>query len=112
MHTDLCERLLKGEDALSVIGLGYVGLPLAMAFAAYMPVVGFDLDRLKIEGYLAGKDPTREVGDDAIRTTSVKFSANPADLRSARFHIVAVPTPTYADHTPDLSAQTGGCSGP
>lgn len=102
MHTDLCKRLLKGEEALSVIGLGYVGLPLAMAFAEHMPVVGFDLDRLKIEGYLAGKDPTREVGDDAIRTASVRFTANPADLRSARFHIVAVPTPTYADHTPDL----------
>ena len=102
MHTDLCERLLKGEETLSVIGLGYVGLPLAMAFAEHMPVVGFDLDRLKIEKYRAGKDPTREVGDDAIRTTSVKFTANPADLRSARFHIVAVPTPTHADHTPDL----------
>ena len=107
MHTDLCERLLKGEKTLSVIGLGYVGLPLAMAFAEQMPVVGFDLDRLKIEGYLAGKDPTREVGDDAIRTTSVKFTANPADLRSARFHIVAVPTPTHADQTPDLRPLIG-----
>ena len=102
MHADLCERLLNGEETLSVIGLGYVGLPLAMAFAKGMRVIGFDLDRTKIERYRAGIDPTREVGDDAIRATSVEFTEDPSELRRARFHIVAVPTPTHADHTPDL----------
>lgn len=102
MCADLCERLLNGEETLSVIGLGYVGLPLAMAFAKGMRVIGFDLDRTKIERYRAGIDPTREVGDDAIRATSVEFTEDPSELRRARFHIVAVPTPTHADHTPDL----------
>ena len=102
MYADLCERLLNGEETISVIGLGYVGLPLAIAFAEHMRVVGFDLNRRKIEMYRAGIDPTREVGDDMIRATSVEFTEDPSRLREARFHIVAVPTPTHADHTPDL----------
>ena len=102
MCADLCERLLNGEETLSVIGLGYVGLPLAIAFSEHMPVIGFDLNRHKIQAYRAGLDPTREVGDDTVRATSVEFTEDPTDLRRARFHIVAVPTPIHADHTPDL----------
>ena len=102
MHADLCERLLNGEETLSVVGLGYVGLPLAIAFSEMMHVVGFDLDRHKIEAYIAGIDPTREMGDAAVRSSLVVFTHDPTALRDAKFHIIAVPTPTYADGTPDL----------
>lgn len=72
------ERLLKGETKLSLVGLGYVGMPIAVAFARKVQVVGFDLNQAKIDLYKAGIDPTREVGDEAIRKTSVEFSADPA----------------------------------
>ena len=101
------ERLLKGETKLSLVGLGYVGMPIAVAFARKVQVVGFDLNQAKIDLYKAGIDPTREVGDEAIRKTSVEFSADPACLREASFHIVAVPTPVHEDHTPDLSPVEG-----
>ena len=101
------ERLLEGETKLSLVGLGYVGMPIAVAFARKVQVVGFDLNQAKIDLYKAGIDPTREVGDEAIRKTSVEFSADPACLREASFHIVAVPTPVHEDHTPDLSPVEG-----
>ena len=99
----LFERLIAGEEKLSVLGLGYVGMPLAVAFAKKVKVIGFDLNRKKIGVYLSGKDPTGEVGDDAIRETSMRFTSDESALLEARFHIVAVPTPIYADKTPDLS---------
>ena len=99
----LFERLIAGEEKLSVLGLGYVGMPLAVAFAKKVKVIGFDLNRKKIGVYFSGKDPTGEVGDDAIRETSMRFTSDESALLEARFHIVAVPTPIYADKTPDLS---------
>jgi len=103
----LFERLRAGEEKLSVLGLGYVGMPLAVAFAKKVKVIGFDLNREKIGVYLSGKDPTGEVEDDAIRETSMRFTSDESSLREARFHIVAVPTPIYADKTPDLSPVEG-----
>ncbi len=97
------EGLLSEKENLSVIGLGYVGMPIAVAFAKKVKVIGYDISQSKIALYKQGKDPTREVGDEIISKTSVEFTFNPADLKRARFHIVAVPTPVRDDHTPDLS---------
>lgn len=104
---DLYEKLLSGEEKLSLVGLGYVGMPIAVAFARKIKVVGFDLNEKKIELYKNGVDPTNEVGNDVIRNTKVEFTADPAKLREARFHIVAVPTPVNDDHTPDLTPVEG-----
>ena len=104
---DIYERLVAGEDKLSLVGLGYVGMPIAVAFAKKIKVVGFDLNAAKIELYKSGIDPTGEVGDEAIRSTSVEFTSDPEMLRQARFHIVAVPTPVNEDHTPDLTPVEG-----
>lgn len=99
----LYEELINKKETLSVVGLGYVGMPIAVAFARKINVIGFDLNAGKIELYKSGVDPTREVGNDAIRRTTVEFTANETKLREAKFHIVAVPTPVNADHTPDLT---------
>ena len=104
---DLYEKLLSGDEKLSVVGLGYVGMPIAVAFAKKIKVIGFDLNAAKIDLYKQGKDPTREVGDDAIKETTVDFTADPKRLREAKFHIVAVPTPVNDDHTPDLTPVEG-----
>ncbi len=105
MH--LYEGLLSGEEKLSLVGLGYVGMPIAVAFARKIKVVGFDLNEQKINLYKSGVDPTNEVGNDVIRDTKVEFTADPGKLREAKFHIVAVPTPVNDDHTPDLSPVEG-----
>ena len=98
----LYERLVHKEQKISVVGMGYVGMPIAVAFAKKTDVIGFDLNRTKIELYKSGIDPTKEVGDEAVRSASVYFTADERDLKKANFHIVAVPTPVNADHTPDL----------
>ena len=103
MAEDLYKALIKKEEKLSLIGLGYVGMPIAVAFAKKVDVIGFDLNEKKIEKYRGGVDPTGEVGNEAIRETSVDFTADPARLREAKFHIVAVPTPVNDDHTPNLA---------
>ena len=104
----LYEKLLSKEEKLSLVGLGYVGMPIAVAFANKgIDVVGFDLNAKKIELYKSGVDPTNEVGDEAIKTTTVDFTADETRLKEAKFHIVAVPTPVNTDHTPDLSPVIG-----
>ena len=100
---NLYEELVAGSEKLSLIGLGYVGMPIAVAFAKKIKVIGFDLNAGKIELYKSGVDPTHEVGDEAISKTAVEFTTDEARLREAKFHIVAVPTPVNDDHTPDLS---------
>lgn len=100
---DLYEKLVEKEEKLSLVGLGYVGMPIAVAFAKKVDVVGFDLNASKIDLYKKGIDPTREVGDDVIKTSTVEFTADEEKLREAKFHIVAVPTPVNDDHTPDLT---------
>ncbi|MCR5344034.1 MAG: nucleotide sugar dehydrogenase [Butyrivibrio sp.] len=99
----LYEKLLSGEEKLSLVGLGYVGMPIAVAFAKKIKVVGYDFNAEKVELYKNGIDPTREVGDAAIKETAVEFTADPEKLKKCRFHIVAVPTPVNDDHTPDLT---------
>lgn len=103
MYADFYERLILHEEKLSVIGLGYVGMPIAVAFAKKIDVIGFDVNADKIKLYKSGIDPTREVGNDVIRNTTVEFTTDAKRLRAARFHIVAVPTPVNTDHLPDLS---------
>lgn len=104
---DLYEKLLSGEEKLSLVGLGYVGMPIAVAFAKKIGVIGFDLNKEKIELYKSGVDPTNEVGNDVIKNTKVEFTADPSSLKNAKFHIVAVPTPVNDDHTPDLTPVEG-----
>ena len=104
---ELYEKLLSGEEKLSLVGLGYVGMPIAVAFARKIKVVGFDLNEKKIELYKNGIDPTNEVGNEVIKNTQVEFTADAAKLKEAKFHIVAVPTPVNDDHTPDLTPVEG-----
>ena len=98
----LYEKIVSGDEKIALTGLGYVGMPIAVAFAKKVKVIGFDLNSEKIEKYRQGIDPTKEVGDDAIRNTTVEFTSDPAKLKEAKFHIVAVPTPINLDKTPDL----------
>ncbi len=104
---DLYEKIINQEEKISLIGLGYVGLPIAVAFAKKVQVIGFDVNREKIRLYRSGVDITKEVGDKGIKSTSVRFTAEETELREAKFHIVAVPTPVHGDHTPDLSPVEG-----
>ena len=100
----LCDKLKMHKEKLAVIGLGYVGMPIAVAFAAKgIDVIGFDINDSKIALYKNGIDPTKEVGDEVIKNTSVCFTSDEQVLREAKFHIVAVPTPVNSDHTPDLN---------
>lgn len=104
----LYKNIIEKKEKLALIGLGYVGMPLAVAFAKKgLHVVGFDLNQAKIDLYKSGVDPTKEVGDDAIRETTVEFTSDEAKLQEARFIIVAVPTPVNIDHTPDLTPVIG-----
>ena len=103
----LYENILNGKEKLSLVGLGYVGMPIAVAFARKIKVIGFDLNERKIGLYKSGIDPTKEVGDEVIKDTTVEFTADPSHLREAKFHIVAVPTPVNDDHTPDLTPVEG-----
>lgn len=107
MFSNLYEKIVNGEEKISLVGLGYVGMPIAVAFSKKVKVVGFDLNAKKIELYKNGIDPTNEVGDDAIKACTVEFTADETKLREAKFHIVAVPTPVNDDHTPDLSPVEG-----
>lgn len=104
----LYEKIKNGEENLSLVGLGYVGMPIAVAFAKKgVKVIGFDLNSAKIDLYKSGVDPTKEVGDEAIKNTAVEFTADETRLKDAKFHIVAVPTPVNTDHTPDLAPVIG-----
>lgn len=105
---DLYKKLINQEEQMAVVGLGYVGMPLAVSFAKKgIKVIGFDLNQEKIELYKNGIDPTREVGNEEISKTDVQFTAEEEELSKAKFHIVAVPTPVNSDHTPDLSPVIG-----
>ena len=104
----LYEKIVNKEEKLALVGLGYVGMPIAVAFANKgLDVVGFDLNKAKIELYKNGIDPTKEVGDDAIKNSSVYFTSDEEDLKKAKFFIVAVPTPVNQDHTPNLAPVEG-----
>lgn len=104
---NIYQDLLNGKTKLALVGLGYVGMPIAVAFAKKVPVIGFDLNREKIERYREGHDPTGEAGDEAIRQTTVEFTSDETRLKEASFIIVAVPTPINSDKTPDLAPVEG-----
>lgn len=104
----LFEKIKNREEKISLVGLGYVGMPIAIAFAKEgVQVIGFDLNAKKIELYKAGIDPTHEVGDEEIKQSTVEFTCDEKKLQEAKFHIVAVPTPINQDHTPDLTPVIG-----
>ena len=104
----LYNKLVSCEENLALVGLGYVGMPIAHAFAKKgLNVIGFDLNKEKIELYKSGIDPTKEVGDEEIKNTKIQFTADERDLQKAKFIIVAVPTPVNTDHTPDLTPVIG-----
>ena len=103
----LYEKIVEKKEKIAVIGLGYVGMPIAVAFAKKVDVIGFDLNKKKIELYKSGIDPTNEVGNEEIKKTIVEFTADETKLKEAKFHIVAVPTPINSDKTPDLSPVEG-----
>lgn len=105
---ELYHKLLAAEESLALVGLGYVGMPIAHTFAKKgIRVIGFDLNKEKIELYKSGVDPTMEVGDEEIAKTKVHFTADETELRNAKFIIIAVPTPVNTDHTPDLTPVIG-----
>ena len=107
IFANLYNDIINRKEKISLIGLGYVGMPIAVSFSRKVDVIGFDVNEEKIDLYKSGIDPTREVGDEGIAACTVDFTADEARLREAKFHIVAVPTPVNADHTPDLSPVVG-----
>lgn len=104
---NLYEKIVAKQEKISLVGLGYVGMPIAVAFAKKVDVIGYDLNKAKIDLYKSGIDPTKEVGNEVIKKTKVHFTNDEKDLQKAKFHIVAVPTPVYSDHTPDLTPVEG-----
>ena len=96
------EGLMSKKEKLAVVGLGYVGMPIAVEFSKTVNVIGFDINKAKIEAYKAGTDPTLEVGDEVIKASTVEWTSDETKLSEAKFIIVAVPTPVNPDTTPDL----------
>lgn len=103
---NIYQGLISGKDKLALVGLGYVGMPIAVEFAKHVKVIGFDINKKRVDEYANGIDATNEVGD-AIKDTTVEFTADPEKLKEARFIIVAVPTPINDDTTPDLRPVEG-----
>ena len=101
------EKLLKGEEKLALVGLGYVGMPIAVEFSKHVGVIGFDINKAKVEAYKRGEDPTQEVGNEAIKASKVEWTSDETKLKEAKFIIVAVPTPVNDDTTPDLTPVIG-----
>jgi len=98
--------LIAGNAKLALVGLGYVGMPIAVEFAKHIPVIGFDINEKRVSEYKNGIDSTNEVGE-AIKNTTVDFTSDPKKLSEARFIVVAVPTPVNDDTTPDLRPVEG-----
>ncbi|MUK87343.1 nucleotide sugar dehydrogenase [Ornithinibacillus sp. L9] len=103
----LFDKIQSKDEKISVIGLGYVGLPLAIEFAKNYDVIGFDINTSKLDKYLSGVDITDEVGDEAVQNTTMKFTNNESELKECKFHVVAVPTPINIDKTPNLKPVIG-----
>ena len=103
---NIYQRLISGKEKLALVGLGYVGMPIAVEFAKHIKVIGFDINEKKVNEYRNGIDSTNEVGD-AIKDTTVEFTADPKKLKEAKFIVVAVPTPVNDDNTPDLRPVEG-----
>lgn len=102
--------MMKTNKKIAVIGLGYVGMPLAVAFAKHFEVIGFDIDSNKITSYQNNIDPTGEIGEKGLKNTTVKFTSNENDIKEANFYIITVPTPIKQDNTPNLAPIEGATS--
>lgn len=100
---EIYQRLLKKETKLSLIGLGYVGLPIALEFAKHISVIGFDISEERVAKMNNHIDPSNELDAAAFEGCDITFTTNPEDLKAASFHIVAVPTPIDSHNMPDLS---------
>ena len=96
-------KLINKEAKLSLIGLGYVGLPIALEFAKHISVIGFDISKERVEMMKNKIDPSDELEPEAFEGCDIMFTSNPEDLREAAFHIVAVPTPIDSHNMPDLT---------
>ncbi|MBR1495695.1 MAG: nucleotide sugar dehydrogenase [Acidaminococcaceae bacterium] len=103
---DIYQGLISGKEKLALVGLGYVGMPIAVEFAKHVKVIGFDINEKRVNEYRNGIDSTNEVGP-AIKNSTVDFTADPARLKESRFIIVAVPTPVNEDNSPDLRPVEG-----
>ena len=103
---DIYAGLISGKEKLALVGLGYVGMPIAVEFAKHIQVIGFDINEKRVNEYKNGIDATNEVGE-AIKNTTVDFTADSARLKEAKFIVVAVPTPVNEDNTPDLRPVEG-----
>lgn len=101
------QQLIDKQENLALVGLGYVGMPIAVEFAKHLNVIGFDINKAKIEAYKSGIDPTLEVGDATIKASTVEWTSDETRLKGAKFIIVAVPTPVNDDTTPDLTPVIG-----
>jgi UDP-N-acetyl-D-galactosamine dehydrogenase len=97
------DQLLNKEKKLAVVGLGYVGLPIALEFAKKVRVIGFDINKARIESMKKGIDPSKELEAEAFSNCDIKFTSDPKDLKEASFFIVAVPTPVDNHNVPDLN---------
>ncbi|MFM2039234.1 MAG: hypothetical protein RL432_2173 [Bacteroidota bacterium] len=102
MDKHFFDRLLKGEETLAVIGLGYVGLPIALAFARKIKVLGFDINQERVALMRQGIDPSNELTSEAFEGCNIRFSCDAEDLKEVSFYIVAVPTPIDDSNLPDL----------
>ncbi len=102
VYSNLYDRLIRGEEKLALVGLGYVGMPIAVEFAKHVSVIGFNHNEHRIQQYKSGIDPTNEVGNEVISKTTVDFTSDEKRLAEAKFIIVAVPTPVKDDNNPDL----------
>lgn len=105
-YKDIYNNLIVGQSKLALVGLGYVGMPIAVEFAKHIKVIGFDINEKRVEEYKAGIDSTNEIGE-SIKESTVEFTADPAKLKEASFIIVAVPTPVNVDNSPDLRPVEG-----
>lgn len=103
---DIYQGLISGKEKLALVGLGYVGMPIAVEFAKHVKVIGFDINEKRVNEYKNGIDSTNEVGP-AIKNSTVDFTADPTRLKEARFIVVAVPTPVNEDNSPDLRPVEG-----
>jgi UDP-N-acetyl-D-galactosamine dehydrogenase len=107
MSNSLYDRLLRKDAKLAVIGLGYVGLPIALAFARRIKVVGFDINQHRVDMMRRGEDPSNELGPEEFDGCDIHFTADLADLKDVEFFIVAVPTPIDSQNIPDLAPLIG-----
>lgn len=103
---NIYQGLISGKEKLALVGLGYVGMPIAVEFAKHIKVIGFDINEKRVSEYANGIDSTNEVGE-AIKDTTVDFTADPTKLKESKFIVVAVPTPVNDDNTPDLKPVEG-----